>query len=790
MNPRSIRVLELPKIIAMLAELVSCGLTRERVLDLEPSGDYGEVRDRLNETDEASALIMRHSSPPFGPVHDLRAHAKISAIGSFLSPGQLMEVSDTLRTARNVKQFITKNAGEGSEMPILKGLADGLVPVKPLEDTINNAILGENLVSDNASHELRKIRREIENKHQAIRNKLDSIIRDTSNQKYLQDALVTIRQDRFVVPVKNEYKHMIKGLVHDQSGSGSTLYIEPFAVVELNNGLKELRLKEQEEIIRILTEITAEVAEVADTLLSNQETLVQLDFILAKGKLAHKMKGTSPELNREGKIRLKNGRHPLIDPKVVVPTNFWIGENFKTLLITGPNTGGKTVTLKTVGLLTLMTQCGLHIPADYGSKIAVFDQVFADIGDEQSIEQSLSTFSSHMTNIVDILNHVDANSLVLFDELGAGTDPTEGAALAKAILTKLFAWKVTTVATTHYSELKEFALVTQGVENASVEFDIETLSPTYKLLIGVPGKSNAFEISRKLGLSKEIIESAKTWIETNAIAFEDVLAKIEYNRKTSEAERDEAVRMRIEAEKLRKSLEEKDEKIAEQRARLIREAKEEARKLLREAKEEADALAKELRDISGGLSKEHLRRVEELRRKLKSNMDDLQTPLLEDLYEVEPPKNLKLGDLVQLVHLNQRGNVVTLPDAGGDLMVQVGIMKIGVNVSNLKKIEEKVTPAKRQSKGGGRGFETKSLNARTEIDLRGLNVEEAMAELDKYLDDACLANLKTVRIIHGIGTGALKAGLKPYFRNHPHVKTARDGAYGEGGIGVTVLELK
>jgi DNA mismatch repair protein MutS2 len=790
MNARSLRVLELPKIIAQLSELVSCNLTKERVFALEPSGQFEEVRARQMETDEASGLIMRHSSPPFGPVHDLRSHAKIASIGSFLSPGQLLEVSDVLRTARNVRQFILKNAGEGSEMPILRGLAEQLTPVKELEDTINNAIIGENLVSDNASHELRKIRREIENKNQAIRNKLESIIRDSSNQKYLQDALVTIRQDRFVVPVKSEYKHMIKGLVHDQSGSGSTFYIEPFAVVELNNSLKELRLSEQEEIIRILTEITSEVAVVSDTLLSNQETLIQLDFIIAKGKLSHKMKGVGPELNREGKIRIKNGRHPLIDPQTVVPIHFWIGDSFKTLLITGPNTGGKTVTLKTVGLLTLMAQCGLHIPADYGSKIAVFDQVFADIGDEQSIEQSLSTFSSHMTNIVDILNHVDANSLVLFDELGAGTDPTEGAALAKAILTKLFDWKVTTLATTHYSELKEFALVTPGVENASVEFDVETLSPTYRLLIGVPGKSNAFEISRKLGLGKEIIDSAKTWIETNAIAFEDVLAKIEYNRKTSEAEREEAIRIRIEAEQLRKKLSEKEEKIAEQRDKVIRDAKDEARKMLKEAKDEADALARELRDISGSISKDQVRRVEELRRKLKSNLDDLQTPILEDTYSAEPPKDLKLGDPVQIVHLNQKGHVLSLPDTHGELMVQVGIMKISVNVANLKKIEEKSSQSHKPGKSSGRGFETKSMNARTEIDLRGLNVEEAMAELDKFLDDAALSNLKSVRIIHGIGTGALKAGLKPYFRNHPHVKTARDGVYGEGGMGVTVLEMK
>jgi DNA mismatch repair protein MutS2 len=459
-------------------------------------------------------------------------------------------------------------------------------------------------------------------------------------------------------------------------------------------------------------------------------------------------------------------------------------------LITGPNTGGKTVTLKTVGLLTLMAQCGLHIPADYGSKIAVFDQIFADIGDEQSIEQSLSTFSSHMTNIVNILNHVNQNSLVLFDELGAGTDPTEGAALAKAILTKLYDWKVTTVATTHYSELKEFALVTVGVENASVEFDIETLSPTFRLLIGVPGKSNAFEISRKLGLSNEIIESAKTWIETNSIAFEDVLAKIEYNRKASEADRDEAIRLRIESEQLKKKWVEKEEKFAEQKAKAMREAKEEARSVLKEAKEEADALAKELREIAGGVSKEHVRRLEELRRKLKSNLDDLATPLIDDSYTVEPPKNLKLGDSVQLVHLNQRGNVVSLPDSSGELMVQVGIMKIGVNVSGLKKIEEKPTATKKNFKGGSKGYETKSMTASTEIDLRGLNVEEAMAVLDKYLDDASLANLQTVRVIHGVGTGALKAGLKPYFRSHPHIRTARDGVYGEGGIGVTVLELK
>lgn len=790
MNERSLRVLELPKIIDQLGGFVSCSLTRDRVSNLKPSGEIEVVRAWLAETEEASGLIMRHSSPPFGKIHDLRLHTKISQIGSFLTPGQLLEVSDTLRTARMVKQFIQKYTGENSAYPVLKSLSETLGTVKNLEDTINNAIIGENLVSDNASHDLRKIRREIENKNQAIRNKLDSIVRDVDSRKYLQDALITIRQERFVVPVKSEYKSMIKGLVHDQSGSGSTLYIEPFAVVELNNDLKELRLKEQDEIVRILTEITAEVGEVSALLLINQETLIEIDFIIAKGKIAHKMKAVLPELNSNGKIRLKNGRHPLIDPKTVVPINFWIGEDFRSLLITGPNTGGKTVTLKTVGLLTLMAQCGLHIPTDYGSKIAVFDQVFADIGDEQSIEQSLSTFSSHMTNIVNILNRVNANSLVLFDELGAGTDPTEGAALAKAILTKLYEWKVTTVATTHYSELKEFALVTIGVENASVEFDVETLSPTYRLLIGVPGKSNAFEISRKLGLSNEIIESAKTWIETNAIAFEDVLAKIEHNRKVSESERDEAVRLRIESEKLKQKLAEKEDKFSEQKAKAMREAKEEARRVLKDAKDEADALAKELREISGGVSKDHASRLEALRRKLKTNLDELSTPLMNETREYEPPKDLKLGDFVQLLNLNQRGSVLSLPDAHGELMVQVGIMKIGVNISNLKKIENQPAVVKRTSKSSGKGFESKSMTANTEIDLRGLNVEEAMAVLDKYLDDASLANLKTVRIIHGVGTGALKAGLKPYFRNQPHIKSARDGVYGEGGIGVTVIELK
>lgn len=790
MNEKSLRVLEYYKIIEKLTNEATSQLGKSLCEQLKPSSQSDDIAYAIQETSEAVEVLLKFNAPPFGPIIDLRNHIKIAEIGSFMSPVQLLQVSDTLRTARNLKSYILKSIGDTTSLPILKDFAEQLVALKNVEDAINNAIIGENQISDNASPALRKIRREIESKHQSVKSKLEHLVRDQESKKYLQDSLVTIRQDRFVVPVKSEYKSMIKGLVHDQSSSGSTLYIEPFAVVELNNELRELKLKEQAEIERILTELTAFVGEYPSAVRGNQEVLQQLDFIFAKGKLALSMKAVEPEINKEGKIRLKNGRHPLLDPKTVVPSNFWIGEHFKTLLITGPNTGGKTVTLKTVGLLTLMMQSGLHVPADYGTKMAIFDGVFADIGDEQSIEQSLSTFSSHMTNIVEIMKSASQNSLVLFDELGAGTDPTEGAALAKAILDKLYKWHVTTIATTHYSELKEYALVTEGVENASVEFDVNTLSPTYRLLIGVPGKSNAFEISRKLGLSGDIIEAAKNMIATEDIVFEDILANIEKSRKEADEERDQAIRLRLDSEQLKKRLAEREDRLNAQKEKILDQAREEARKVLREAKEQADELAKEIRQMGNNIKKDDSKRVEEMRRKLRTDLDalnDLQVDENDFVYS-ELPKNLKLGDSVKVISLNQVGSVSTLPDKNGDLTVQVGIMTLNLNISQLKLAESYAE--KKPQKQSNRSSGIRTASVKNEVDLRGMNVEEAIVVLDKYLDEAYLAHHQSVRIIHGIGTGALKAGLQHFFKSHHHIKTYRQGAYGEGGMGVTVVELK
>lgn len=796
MNAKSLRVLEYEKIKDMLRRETGSALGKSLVDELTPSGEMAEIRYMLGQTSEAVSLLMKHSHFPMGPIHDLTSHVRVAEIGSFLYPGQLLEVADSLRTARRMKNFLNKQRDEMEQgLPILGEYADHLTNLKPIEEEIDNAIAGENEVSDNASPQLRKIRRDIDNKNASIRKKLDAIIHAVQNQKYLQDAIVTIRQDRFVVPVKSEFKNMIKGLVHDQSSSGSTLYIEPMAVVELNNQLRELKLDEKKEIEKILTELTAMVGEFGEAIRTNQKYLALLDFVIAKSKLALRMKAAPPKLNDKGFLKIKNGRHPLLDAKSVVPSNVWIGKDFTSLLITGPNTGGKTVTLKTVGLLALMTQSGLHIPSDYGTEMPVFDSIYADIGDEQSIEQSLSTFSSHMTNIVDILDHVTEKSLVLFDELGAGTDPAEGAALAMAILTRLYERKIRTIATTHYSELKQFALVHEGMENASVEFDVETLSPTYRLLIGVPGKSNAFEISSKLGLSSEVIDAARALVKQDDIEFEEVLTTIEENRKTTESERDEAIRLRLEMERMKKKLDEKEERLADQRDKIIEQAKLEARAILKKAKDESEEVIKSLRGLNK-TDKDKNREIEKMRRQLRDNLSDVTSAMIAEPQEVyrKVPKDLKLGQSVKVVHLNQKGSVVTLPDKDGELTVQVGIMKMKVNIKNLMLVDESTGSeaplAHRRARGAERKFTSAARNISTEIDLRGKTIEEAEFELDKYLDDACLANLESVRIIHGKGTGALRAGLKDFFKHHHHVKSFQEAPLNQGGSGVTIVELK
>lgn len=788
MNERSIRVLEYIKIKEKLKKLATSWLGKDLIDELKPINGLNEVRDRLSETSEAVSIIIQKGSVPFGPIYDLARYLKVAEIGSYLYPGQLLEVGDTLRTARVLKNFI--KAPDLEEFTPLQSLISNISTYKNIEDRIEEAIISADEISDNASHELKSIRRQIENKNSSIRNKLNSMINSSRTQKFLQDAIITIRQDRFVVPVKAENKRDVPGLVHDQSSSGATLFIEPMAIVEMNNELKELKLKEKAEIERILREISAEVGEVSENIKINQDILAKLDFVFAKAKLSIDMRAMEPKLNSDGYIRIKNGRHPLIDVKEVVPTNIWIGDKFNTLLITGPNTGGKTVTLKTVGLMVLMTQSGLHIPADYGTEISIFNQVYADIGDEQSIEQSLSTFSSHMTNIVEILKRASDRDLVILDELGSGTDPTEGAALAMAILTHLYDVGVKTIATTHYSELKQFALANEGVENASVEFDVETLSPTYRLLIGVPGKSNALEISRRLGLSEEIINKSKEFITNEDIEFEEIISSIESNRKTAEKERDEAIRLRLEVQKLKNDYEKNYQKLKNQKDREIREAKEEARTLLKETKREADEIIKELRDISKDVGKERNKKIEELRKKMKGSIDALHEPVhfAEEISDSKPPKSVQSGDRVKVLNLNQEGTVLSKPNQSGEVSVQVGIMKINVNISNLRLLKDTKKDIKKTSIGSI--MKSKTQTIRNEIDLRGKNIEESLIEIDKYLDDAYLSNLQQITIIHGKGTGALRKGIKEFLRKHSHVKAFREGVYGEGGSGVTIVDLK
>ncbi|TCO73628.1 endonuclease MutS2 [Marinisporobacter balticus] len=792
MNERTLRVLEFQKIKDQLITYAESTLGKEWVEKIRPSTVYEKIVTWQKETHEATSLILQRGSISLGGVHDLSYHLKRADIGSFLYPGQLLEVTDTLRAARRTKSFI-KEAREGeNKFSIIEGYVSSLFTFKSIEDRINECIVGENEISDHASFALKNIRRSIESKNSAIRNRLNSIIASSQNQKFLQDAIITIRQDRYVVPIKQEYRGNFPGLIHDQSSSGATLFIEPMAIVELNNALKELKLKEKVEIERILSELTALIGEKMQEIKSNQKILAILDFIFAKGKLAVKMNAVEPEMNKNGFIRIKNGRHPLLDQKTVVPTNIWIGDAFNTLMITGPNTGGKTVTLKTVGLLTLMAQAGLHVPADHETKLSVFEKVFADIGDEQSIEQSLSTFSSHMTNIVEILSDIDSNSLVLLDELGAGTDPTEGAALAIAILDHLYTLGVRTIATTHYTELKQFALTAKGVENASVEFNVETLSPTYKLLIGVPGKSNAFDISKRLGLSEYIIEKSRVLISREDIAFEDILTRIEKDKKIAEEERDEAVKLKLMIQSQKNEYDKKNEKLAIQRDKVLKEAREEARRLLKNAKVEADKIIKELRDLSKEQDeKDRNRKIEEARSGLKGKLNEMEEDLginMDVAINTKPPKNLKVGDTVIILNLNQKGNVVSKPNANGDLTVQVGIMKVNVNIKNLRLEREEKENI--QKTGMGKIAKNKAQSIRTSIDLRGQTLEEALLDTDKYLDDAYIAGLKEVTVIHGKGTGILREGIKKELKSHKHVKSFRDGAYGEGGTGVTIVELK
>ena len=786
MKERTLRVLEFTKIRDMLTEKALTPLGAEKCQALAPSTNFQEISEWQEETEEALVVLTYVGGHPMASFSDVRPYLALCDKGATLSPKALLEIATLMRACRTARSALVT---ERDNTPRLKEKASLLGSFRNLEDDITTAILSEDEIADKASNELANIRRHLRGATERIKERLNSMIRSSAYQKYLQDPILTMRNDRYVLPVKAEYRASVPGLVHDQSASGATLFIEPMAAVEMGNELKQWEAKEKQEIERILAALSAEVAPYAVQLKENLELLAELDFAFAKGLLSRDMSGVTPKMNRDGFINIIRGRHPLIDREKVVPSNLWMGREFTTLIITGPNTGGKTVTLKTVGLFTLMAQAGLHVPADLGTELAVFQQVFADIGDEQSIEQSLSTFSGHMTNIVGIMNEVTADDLVLFDELGAGTDPTEGAALAQTILTALLRKKVRTLATTHYSELKAFALSTPGVENASVEFNVETLRPTYRLSIGVPGKSNAFEISRKLGLSEGLIDEAKKLLSTEDKRFEDVIANAEYHRQVAEKERKlaeqaaaETTKLRDEAEFLRREMEAK-------REASLRKAKDEARRILENARRESESVMRELKQMKKSAASGPDMQAAALRKRLEDGIDSLSEGLAQKADRVDkPPKTLKVGDEVEILNLKTRGVVLSAPDAKGEVQLQAGIVKLKAHISQLRLVKEE--PAKKQKSSFHAETGAMTRTVPMECDVRGMALDEAIPVVDQYLDEAVLASLTEVSIIHGKGTGVLRSGIQQHLRRHPHVKSFRLGVYGEGESGVTVVTLK
>ena len=792
MNEKSLRVLEFNKIIDKLKTKASSSLGLKHIENLKPSNNFDEVKNTLLETSEAQAILIKRGLVSMDGIHDIEDKAKRAHVGATLDPGALLKIADCLRVARSLKRSLEGSEEEDFNYQIIKALKNSRDTLREREERIYTSIVGESEISDNASTTLRTIRRRIVQKNQSIRSKLNSIISSTTYQKYLQDNIISMRGDRFVIPVKAEYRSVVSGIVHDQSSSGATLFIEPMSIVEMNNELRKLKLDEQEEIERILAELSAMIGEISGELISNQEILGKLDFAFAKGKLSVEMRAIEPVLNEEKYFYIKNGRHPMIDKRNVVPNTVYLGKDFDTLVITGPNTGGKTVTIKTVGLFALMTQSGLHIPADFGTSMCVYDNVFADIGDEQSIEQSLSTFSSHMTNTVSILNEVTSDSLVIFDELGAGTDPVEGAALAIAILEDVNMAGAKCIATTHYSELKNYALTKKGVENAAVEFDVDTLSPTYRLLIGVPGKSNAFEISKKLGLSEYVINRAKEFINTDNIELEDVLQNVEKNKLKAEEYRLEAEKLKKEIEYIKLEYECRLEIVMAQREKIISKAKSEAFSITRQAKEQSENILKELRKLETEMaSKQKQQKIDALRKELSDSMGNLQPSvksMIVPKVSSKEIKDLKPGDDVKVVTLNQDGTVVSVDKKKKEALVQIGIMKMTLPFKSLQQIQkDKKSTVTRTTR---KIISEKSGKVKGEVDLRGMNLEEAIMEVEKYLDDACVAGLETVTIIHGIGTGVLKKGLQDILKRNKHVKSKRPGEYGEGGAGVTIVTLR
>ena len=790
MNQKTLTKLEFDKIIDLLAEEAGSFRGKQLCHRLKPMTDLGKINTFQEQTASAFTRIIRKGRISFGDAVPVEESMKRLEIGGALNISELLRIRRLLANTARVKSYGRHDTQEDSA-DCLDVYFDQLEPLTLLSSEIERCIISEDEISDDASSALKHIRRSISNLNGRVHTTLSGLV-NGSLRTYLQDPIITMRGDRYCIPVKAEHRGQVQGLIHDQSSSGSTLFIEPMAVVKLNNDLKELYAKEQEEIQAILARLSEDAAQYIEEIRTDYRTLTDLDFIFARGALALSMRGSRPIFNEEGRIRIREGRHPLLDQRSVVPITVSLGEDFTLLIITGPNTGGKTVSLKTVGLFTLMGQAGLHIPAQDRSELAVFRHVYADIGDEQSIEQSLSTFSSHMTNIVSFLKKVDERSLVLFDELGAGTDPTEGAALAIAILSYLHARGIRTMATTHYSELKVYALSTPGVENACCEFDVESLRPTYRLLIGIPGKSNAFAISSKLGLPDHIIADARKRLSEQDASFEDLLTDLETSRRTIEKEREEIAAYKREAESLKQQAAQNQKKLDEQRDRIIREANEKANAILREAKEVADETIRNFykfgkENISAAeMEKER----ERIRKKIKDTASSSDLGVKKQKKQ-HKPSDFKLGESVKVLSMNLTGTISSLPDARGNVTVQMGILRSQVNISDLEIIEEPspYAPKKFSRTSKGRIGMSKSLSVSTEINLLGKTVDEAVAELDKYLDDALLSHLNTVRVIHGKGTGALRKGIHEYLRRQKHVKSYHLAEFGEGDAGVTIVEL-
>lgn len=780
MNEKSLRVLEWPKVRELVAERASFSLSREIISTLSPKTKLSEVMQELSLTTDGVRLLWKHGEAPFGGASDIRKIVERARLGGVLDPDQFLPIGDFLYCTAQLDKYLKDEEG-----PLVK-LSHALVTLPQLKAEIERCVDREGYVKDSASPELARIRTKMRTLANRIRERLDSMVHSSAMQKILQDPIITVRNGRYVVPVKAEYRGKFQGIVHDQSGSGATLFMEPAFAVELNNDLNVAEQEEQAEVHRILKRLTAMVAEDSGVLLSNLRIVTELDCVFAKARFSRAIDGVEPQMNDQGRINIKQGRHPLLRGDVV-PIDVWLGEEFHVLVITGPNTGGKTVTLKTVGLFSVMAQSGLHIPADPGSELAVFNGIYADIGDEQSIEQSLSTFSSHMTNIVGILANLQENSLVLLDELGAGTDPTEGAALARSILEHLRSSGIHTIATTHYSDLKSYAYTHDGVENASVEFDLKTLRPTYRLSIGIPGKSNAFAISKRLGLGEDIIARAQALLSSDHIQVEDMIGEMESNRRHAEQDRIAAERLRRKYEELKDRYERRLAELTNERAELLDQARFEARRLLEQTQSEVNTILGQVRRMGR----------EELEESVKAYREEIaeKSEALAELHKpktkVVVPSNLKQGEEVRIKSLRQKGFVLETPTASGDVLIQAGIMKITVKLDDVERVQPEESKKSVSHKGTRttRSHLAKSSSIRKEIDLRGKTVEEGLALVDKYLDDAFLSSLGRVQLIHGKGTGALGDAIQQYLATHPHVQAFRYGMPNEGGHGVTIVDI-